>query len=247
MISNQICLKPYVARQAAAEKMSVPAFYDKAAEQLSSPDADQVVQSEQFQAPLTLTHSLRVKESDLKEVTSELTQRGVSPKVAEGMARQMVLGAMATQPGMAAGLSQAFAMMALGEEALSQSSVNSAHEFSIKPGLDHLAKQMDTTVDGLLNQLTEGYNQPGATDEPKIQGNVQAASIFRPVASEVAELEAKFQAQGLSTEASGAIVSGLVLSTAAFEPKFRDGLNQTMNILMMEQDDKNNANYFEKA
>ncbi len=247
MISNQICLKPYVARQAAAEKMSVPAYYDKAAKELCSPEADQVVQGEQFQAPLSLTHSLRVKDSDLKEVTCELTQRGVSPKVAEGMARQMVLGAMATQPGMAAGLSQVFAMMSLGEEPLSQSSVNSANEFSIKPGLDHLAKQMDTNVDGLLTQLTEGYNQPGATAEPKIQGNVQAASVFRPVASEVAELEAKFQAQGLSSEASGAIVSGLVLSTAAFEPKFRDGLNQTMNILMMEQDDKNNSNYFEKA
>lgn len=247
MISNQICLKPYVARQAAAEKMSVPAFYDKAAQELSSPEADQVVSGEQFQAPLTLTQSLRVKESDLREVTSELTQRGVSAKVAEGMARQMVLGALATQPGISSGLSQVFALTSMGEEALSQSSVNSANEFSLQPGLNHLAQQMETTVDGLLTQLSEGYAQPGATAEPKIQGNVQAASVFRPVPSEVAELEARFQAQGLSSEASGAIVSGLVLSTAAFEPKFREGLNQAMGICMMEQDTDKNPSYFEKA
>jgi len=247
MISNQICLKPYVARQAAAEKMSVPAFYDKAAEELSSPEADKVIAGTEFQSGLTLTNSLRIKESDLKEVTSELTQRGVSPKVAEGMARQMVLGAMATQPGMAAGLSQVFAMMTLEEQPLSQSSVNDTNEFSLKPGLDHLANQMETTVDGLLTQMTEGYQQPGASEEPKIQSNVLAASIFRPIGSEISELEAKFQAQGLSPEASGAIVSGLLLTTASLEPKFRGGFNQSIGVLMMEQDDKNTDSFFEKA
>ena len=246
MISNQICLKPYVAYQAASEKMSVPAFYDKAAAELASPDADAVVSGKEFQSTLSLTHSLRLKEADLKEVTSELTQRGVSAKVAEGMARQMALGAMALQPGMAAGLSQVFAMMSLSDEPMTQTAVNGAQEFSIKPGLDNLATQMDTTVDGLLTQMTEGYNQPGAVAEPKIQGNVLAASIFRPVGSEVSEFEGKFAAQGLSSEASGAIVSGLLLSAAGLEPNFRGGLNQAMSILMMD-DSKNTENFFEKV
>jgi len=246
MISNQICLKPYVASLAAAKNVSVPAFYATAARELSTPQADQVVASEKFQAPLTLTQSLRLKESDLKEVTSELTGRGVSAAMADATARGMVLGAIATQPGMFAGLGQVLAILSLDEKPLSQSAVNSANEFSIQPGLNHIAEQMETNVEGLLSKLATGYAQPGATRDPKIQGNIQAASIFRPVSSEVAELEAKFQAQGLSAEASGAIVSGLVLSAAAYEPKFREGLGQSLRIGMFEQENKAN-NFFEKV
>ena len=153
---------------------------------------------------------------------------------------------MALQPGMAAGLSQVFALMSLSDEPMTQTAVNVAQEFSIKPGLDNPATQMDTTVDGLLTQKTEGYNQPGALAEPKIQGNVLAASIFRSVGSEVSEFEGKFAAQGLRSEAGGAIVSGLLLSAAGLEPSFRGGLNQAMGILMMD-DSKNTENFFEKV
>lgn len=246
MITNQICLKPYVAREAANAKLSVPAFYDKAAQELASPDADALVQGEEFQSTLNLTRSLRIKEADLKEVTSELTQRGVSAKVAEGMARQMVLGAMALQPGMAAGLNQVFALLTISDDKMTQSAVNDAQEFSVKPGLEKLAGQMDTNMEGLLAQFSEGYTQPGAVTDPKIQGNVLAASVFRPIGSEVSELESKFASQGLSPEASAALVSGLVLSAASLEPNFQAGLNQTLSILMTD-DSKNTQNFFEKV
>lgn len=236
MISNQIALKPFIASAAAQANLSVPAFYDKAVEELKSPGTEEFISSPEFQQPLILSQALRVKSSDQAEMIGEFSNRGVDAKTATAFAQQMTIGALASQPGIAAGLDGCFRLLMMDEKPLANTTVNADHQISIKPALEAATQAMGTDVDGFIAQAAEEYkSNPQAANDPNLAAGKEAASVFQPVPSEVQEFQAKFAAQGLPAEASDALISGLVLNAVAYEPTFRPGLNTVFGQLMQQQ------------